>query len=63
MNLDGLSEELKAKALACKTTEEVLELAKAEGYELSQEQLEGLAGARTCATFFECWNCDKEGKH
>ena len=34
---EGLSPELKQKALACKTAEDVLELAKQEGYELSDD--------------------------
>ena len=44
MNLDELSPELKEKALACKTPEEMLALAKAEGYELSDAELAGVAG-------------------
>ena len=43
---ENLSEELKAKALACKTPEEILELAKSEGVELSIDDLEGAAGGR-----------------
>lgn len=44
MNLDDLTPELKEKALACKNTDELLDLAKSEGMELSDEQLEGIAG-------------------
>jgi len=48
--LEGLSPELKQKAPACKTAEDVLELAKQEGYELSDDQLEAVSGGMT-------WDC------
>lgn len=41
---DGLTEEQKAKAKACTTPEELIDLAKSEGVELTDEQLEGIAG-------------------
>lgn len=41
---DGLTEEQKAKAKACRTPEELVNLAKSEGVELTDEQLEGIAG-------------------
>lgn len=44
MNFENLSPELKAKAEACQTTEELLELASVEGVELSDEQLEAISG-------------------
>ena len=46
MNIDdmNLSPELREKAKACKTPEEVLALAKAEGYKLSEEELGAIAG-------------------
>ena len=46
MNIDNLdlSPELREKAKACKTPEEMLALAKAEGYKLSEEEMEGIAG-------------------
>ena len=46
MNIDDLdiSPELMEKARACKTPDELLALAKKEGYKLSDEQLEGVAG-------------------
>ena len=44
MDFNSLTEEQKAKALACKTPEEMLALAKEEGYELSDEQLEAVSG-------------------
>ena len=44
MDFDKISDELKAKALKCKTPEEVLELARSEGYDLTDEQLQSIAG-------------------
>jgi len=42
--LKGLTEEQVAKVKACKSTEEMLALAKNEGIELSDEQLEAVSG-------------------
>lgn len=42
--LKGLTEEQFEKARACKSNEELLELAKEEGLELNDEQLEAIAG-------------------
>ena len=44
-NLD-ISPELREKARACQTSEELLELAKAEGYKLSDEEMASIAGGR-----------------
>ena len=46
MNIDDmdLSPELREKARACETPEEMLALAKAEGYKLSEEEMKGIAG-------------------
>jgi ribosomal protein S27AE len=44
MTFDDLSADQKKKFGACRTPEEVLELAKAEGYELSDKELGQLAG-------------------
>ena len=44
MEFTDLTPEQQEKAKACKTPEELLELARAEGVELSDEQLEGVAG-------------------
>jgi len=46
MSLQHVTPELKAKALACETPEEMLALAKEEGYELSDEQLDSIAGGK-----------------
>ena len=45
-NLDNLSDELKEKAKACKTVEELAELAASEGVELTTDQLEAIAGGK-----------------
>jgi len=46
MNINDLdiSPELKEKVRACKTTDEMLALAKAEGYKLSDEEMQAVAG-------------------
>ena len=44
MNFEDLTPEQQEKARACKTPEEMLELAKQEGYELSDAELDGIAG-------------------
>ena len=50
--LDNLSEETKAKALAAKTPEEMLAVAKSEGVELSLDELDEVSGGS--------WNgCDE----
>ena len=41
---DDLTPELREKAAACKTVEDVLTLAKEEGYEISDEQLQTVSG-------------------
>lgn len=44
MNLNELTEAQKAKVMAVKTPEELLALAKDEGYELSDDELDGVTG-------------------
>jgi hypothetical protein len=48
MNIDNLdlSPELREKAKACKTPEEMLALAKKEGYKLSDAEMEAVSGGR-----------------
>ena len=46
--LKGLTEEQIKKVEACKSTDEIIALAKAEGVELSEEQLEAVSGG--CGT-------------
>jgi bacteriocin-like protein len=47
--LKGLSEEQIAKVKACKNSSEVLALAKAEGIELTDEQLNAISGGGACS--------------
>ena len=51
-HFENLPEEIQAKAKDCKTPEEMLELAREEGYELSDAELSGIAGGLDwdCAT-------------
>lgn len=44
MDIKDLTPELKEKVLACKTPEELLALAEAEGYKLSDEELASING-------------------
>ncbi len=44
MNFEYLDDELREKAQACKTPEDFLKLAAAEGYELSDEEIESVSG-------------------
>lgn len=44
MNFEDLTTEQKEKAIACKTPEEVLALAKEEGIKLTDEELQAVAG-------------------
>ncbi len=52
--LNNLTDEQKAKAKNCKTAEEFIALANEEGIELTDEQLEGLAGGWA-------WDCIQDG--
>ncbi len=47
--LEGLSEEQIAKIKACKNQEELLALAKQEGIELTDEQLQVISGGGACS--------------
>lgn len=44
MKFEDLSPELQEKAIACKTPEELFELAKSEGMELGEEELDAING-------------------
>ena len=54
--LEGLTEEQIAKIKDCKSQEEMLKLAKEEGIELTDEQLEAVSGG-SCLTDFDCPKC------
>lgn len=53
--LKGLTVEQMNKALECNSPEEILELAKGEGVELSEEQLEAVSGG--CGGKTKCKKC------
>lgn len=54
MEFKDLTEEQKAKARMCKTPAEMLALAKEEGYELSDDELDAVSGGAK-------WNeCEKD---
>ena len=55
---NNLSDEAKEKARACRTPEEILALAHNEGYELTEEELEGVAGG---SSWLEKCGCDGRG--
>lgn len=54
--LKGLTEEQIAKIKACKSQEEILKLAKEEGIELTDEQLEAVNGGCTAPEYI-CPKC------
>lgn len=58
MNLEDLTPEQMEKAKACKSSEELLELAKKEGHELSLDELEEVSGGEHWAC-----NCDEGYAH
>jgi len=55
--LKGLTEEQIKKVEACKSSEEILNLAKAEGVELSDEQLEAVSGGGCLSRTLKCGKC------
>ena len=65
--LKGLSEEQIAKVKACNNSEELLALAKAEGIELTDEQLTAISGGGACSVVSDIgdkinpWDCPKCG--
>ena len=50
MDFKGLTPELQEKARACKTLEELLALAREEGLDLSDDEIEAISGG-------DCWDC------
>ena len=49
---EALSDDMKEKVTSCKTAEELIELAKSEGIELTDEQLDAISGGYD-------WICDE----
>ena len=58
MTFEDLTDEQKEKVKACKTADELVALAQAEGVELSDEQLQSIAGGDSfwCPTATSCPN-------
>lgn len=60
--LKGLSEEQIAKVKACKNSDEILKIAKSEGVELSEEQLDAVTGgcgtAEEVGAVIQCKYCN-----
>lgn len=56
---DSLTDEQKKKAMACESSEELVSLAKAEGIELTDAQLESVAGG----SWSSCSDYKVTGKH
>ena len=58
MTFDDLTDEQKARVKACKTADELIALAKEEGVELSEEQLNSISGGDSwwCPTATSCPN-------
>jgi transposase-like protein len=55
--LKGLTDEQIAKIKACKNQEEVLNLAKEEGIELTEEQLAAVSGGCGASSNVQCPSC------
>ncbi len=55
--LKGLTEEQKNKVKECKSSEEILALAKAEGVTLTDEQLEAVSGGACIECIIKCPKC------
>ena len=60
--LKGLSEEQIAKAKACSSNQELLDLAKEEGIELSKEQLAAVSGGLCSGYTYTCIDCGHDWK-
>ena len=58
MNYDDLNPELIEKAKACTSAAELVALAKSEGIELSDDELEAVAGGDRSSTWDALVDCD-----
>ena len=56
MNFEDLTPEQQEKARACKTAEELVELAKSEGCKLSDDELDGISGGEWFCSDNMCSN-------
>ena len=59
--LADMTDEQKAKAAACKTPEEVLQLAQETGYKLSLDELDAVSGGWGECTAYEKGDCGEIG--
>ena len=57
MNIENLTPQQKEKAKACKMPEELLALAKKEGIDLTDKQLESVSGGA------DWWKCEEYNGH
>ena len=55
---NNLSEETRAKLVAAKTPEKILEIAKSEGIKLSEEELEMVSGGNAWSEVFTRTTCE-----
>ena len=62
MDFDDMSQEMKDRARACKTADEVLKLAREEGIELSDAELDQIAGGKGKWAHEECKDFVRQGK-
>jgi len=62
MELDEISQELKDRAMACKTPEELLALAEEEGITLSDADLDQIAGGKGKWAHEKCDDFIRQGK-
>ena len=60
MTSNKISPEQQEKIRACKTSEEILQLAQEEGYELSDEELEDVAGGGAWGSSTRCSKCGSD---
>ena len=60
MDFKDISPELREKAKACKTPEELLALAKKEGYKLSDEDMEVVSGGVDWSFYTGVFHCTEE---
>ena len=54
MNFDGLTPEQKERVKGCTTPEELLAIAREEGYELSEEELDQVTGGLSWDCMTDC---------
>ena len=61
VDIENLSTEQKAKLGECESPEDILAVARAEGYELSEEELDQIAGGTPVWVVTNMWTCKKCG--